>query len=185
MNHPSSREHFMRLVQPHIEPLFRLAWRLTGTRHDAEDLLQELLLKLYPRTDELARVEQLRPWLARVLYRMFIDEKRRSNRSPLHLAIDNSPDDNVPAALDEHRQTEEPPESGLQRSHDQQLVEACIRRLSGDHRDVLLLHDIEGYALKEMEAILDCPIGTLKSRLHRARARLRELLEEEGTFHFQ
>jgi RNA polymerase sigma factor (sigma-70 family) len=172
----SEQSAFETLVRPHLTPLFRLAYRLTRSREDAEDLTQELLLKLYPRRHELMEVERLRPWLSRVMYRIFIDNHRRSSRSPVHLAVDYGsaeqnadPVDNLVSDGDD---PEQETEQGVLTRH----LLKVIDRLSEDHRHVLALHDIEGYTLEEMQVILDCPIGTLKSRLHRARARLRELL---------
>src|SRR3990170_3332947 len=68
---------FEELMRPQVEFLHRLAWRFTGSVADAEDLVQDLLLKLYPRRGQLAAIEQLRPWLAKVLYRQYVDFARR------------------------------------------------------------------------------------------------------------
>lgn len=172
----SERSAFETLIRPHLKPLFRLAYRFTRNREDAEDLIQELLLKLYPRRDELMEVERLRPWLTRVMYRIFIDNHRRYTRSPVHLAIDYGTDEQNADPVDSLISLGGDPEQETeQRVLNRHLLEV-IDRLSVDHRHVLGLHDIEGYTLEEMQEILNCPIGTLKSRLHRARARLRELL---------
>jgi RNA polymerase sigma-70 factor (ECF subfamily) len=172
----SAQATFETLVQPHLKPLFRLAYRLTRNREDAEDLIQELLLKLYPRSRELMEVERLRPWLARVMYRIFIDNHRRYTRSPVYLAIDHVSTDQDIDPIDNLACPGDNPEQETERSALARHLFKVIDRLSEDHRHVLSLHDIEGYTLEEMQLILDCPIGTLKSRLHRARARLRELL---------
>ncbi len=171
---------FESLLRPHVDHLFRVAFRFTGNREDAEDLVQDLLAKLYTRRREVAEVEKLRPWLVRVLYRMFVDDWRK--RSRLRLFPGGEPED--PAASDPLSQlTAEGPdpreetESRLAR----EALEGALARLSPDHRAVLALHDIEGYTLPEMEAVLEVPVGTLKSRLHRARARLRASLGGEGT----
>lgn len=167
---------FEHLVRPHLKPLFRLAYRLTRSREDAEDLIQELLLKLYPRRQKLTEVERLRPWLTRILYRLFIDNHRRYLRSPLHLAVDYAPEMQNSDPIDNLAGKGGDPEQDTEQTVLIRHLLNAIDRLSEDHRLVLSLHDVEGYTLEEMEAILDCPIGTLKSRLHRARARLRELL---------
>lgn len=172
----SERSAFDTLVRPHLQPLYRLAYRLTRSREDAEDLLQELLLKLYPRRHELVEVERLRPWLARVMYRIFIDNHRRSSRSPIHLAVDHGANENDVDPVDNIASTGGDPEQETEQTVLTRHLLKVIERLNEDHRHVLALHDIEGYTLEEMQEILDCPIGTLKSRLHRARARLRELL---------
>ena len=74
---------FERLVQPHLDRLYRLAWRLAGSKAEAEDLFQELLLKAYGKIDELAQIEQPAPWLCRVMYNLFIDRQRRFTRRRL------------------------------------------------------------------------------------------------------
>ena len=71
---------FERLVQPHLDRLYRLAWRLAGSKAEAEDLFQELLIKAYGKLDDLAHIEQPGPWLCRMMYNLFIDEKRRFTR---------------------------------------------------------------------------------------------------------
>lgn len=172
----SEQSAFETLVRPHLKPLFRLAYRLTHAREDAEDLIQELLLKLYPRRQELMEVDRLRPWLARVMYRIFIDNRRRYTRSPVHLAVDYGVDAEGADPIENLAGTGDNPESETEQGVLIRHLLQVIDRLSEDHRHVLSLHDIEGYTLEEMQVILDCPIGTLKSRLHRARARLRELL---------
>src|SRR5258706_9200148 len=73
---------FERLLRPHLDHLYKLAYRFTGATDRAEDLIQDLLVRLYPRRDELTKVEQPRPWLVRVMYRLFIDQVRRDARAP-------------------------------------------------------------------------------------------------------
>jgi RNA polymerase sigma-70 factor (ECF subfamily) len=181
MNDRSGRDlpsTFETLVRPHLKSLFRVAFRFTGSREDAEDLIQELLAKLYPRREELLEIERLRPWLTRVMYRIFIDNKRRYARSPVHLAVSNGSDEDNPGPLEGVASEEATPEEHTEQAVTSRQLVTAVERLSEDHRNVLSLHDVEGYTLEEMQMILDCPIGTLKSRLHRARARLRELLAD-------
>ncbi len=163
---------FESLVGPHLDHLYRVAFRFCTNRSDAEDLVQDLLVKLYPRQAELARIEKLRPWLVTTLYRMFIDDTRRRARSRLQPIDDETAFyDSVPSATPG-------PADSLAREQRLQSMQAAFDRLSDDHRTLLALHDIEGYRLNELHAMLGIPLGTLKSRIHRARARLRELLAE-------
>jgi RNA polymerase sigma-70 factor (ECF subfamily) len=172
----SGRESaFEVLIRPHLKPLYRVAYRLTGRREDAEDLVQELLVKLYGRRREVEAIDRLRPWLLRVLYCQFIDNHRRHSRSPLHLVADQG---GAVDPLDSLAAPEPDPEAMTAQAAETRALLAAIARLSEDHRIVIGLHDVEGYTLEEIQPMLDCPIGTLKSRLHRARARLRELLGE-------
>ncbi|HHH35330.1 MAG TPA: RNA polymerase sigma factor [Gammaproteobacteria bacterium] len=175
----AEQAHFERMMRPHLEQLYRVAYRFTGNAHDAEDLLQDLLIKVYPRREELKQVEKLRPWLVRVMYNLFIDNQRRHSRSPVHLAVDNYDNEEGQAPLEQVTACESTnPEAATSRDCDIDQLQSALDRLSDDHRLVISLHDIEGYTLEEMTEIVGCPIGTLKSRLHRARARLRALLED-------
>jgi RNA polymerase sigma-70 factor (ECF subfamily) len=168
---------FEDLLRPHVEYLYRLAWRFTGNKADAEDLVQDVLLKLYPRAQGLFNIEQLRPWLARVLYHQYIDLVRQRARSPiadpaLSTEGDDDPLDGLPAI-------QEGPEEHAERGQWHERILRALDQLNPDQRAVVAMHDIEGYSLEELETILETPIGTLKSRLHRARDRLRGLLAME------
>lgn len=168
---------FEDLLRPHVEYLYRLAWRFTGNMADAEDLVQDVLLKLYPRTQELFNIGQLRPWLAKVLYHQYIDSVRQRARTPIADPTnstdgDDDPFDGLPAI-------QESPEERAERGQWHERILRALDQLNPDQRAVVAMHDIEGYSLEELEAILETPIGTLKSRLHRARERLRQLLGME------
>lgn len=168
---------FEELVHPHVEPLYKLAYRFTNNVMEAEDLLQDLLVKLYPKVHELEKVEKLRPWLARVMYRMWVDKLRSQRLAPTYAVEDITELEQDVEVVD----PESLPEQAYHRSITRQKLLQALEQLSENHRIVVLLHDVEGYSLEEMRVILDCAIGTLKSRLHRARDRLKDLLDD-GTF---
>ena len=166
----SPKSEFEQRIAPHIEPLFRLACRLTNDASDAEELVQDVLVKLYPKRHELDSIEQVRPWVSRVMYRMFVDKWRRKRLEPLN-------ESELGEDQDLDREVEQlSPEDYLQMRVEVDDVQEALERLSDDHRTLILMHDVEGYTLVELEEILDVPLGTLKSRVHRARARLRKLL---------
>jgi RNA polymerase sigma factor (sigma-70 family) len=174
----SPAAEFDRLMREHVPALYRSAFRWTGSVDRAEDLVQDLLVRLYPRLEELRQLDRLRPWAMRVMYRIFVDQLRRERASPLQFGIDAEPND-----LDEEASQFVDPGAGpadlTEQQFTQERISAAWVRLAEEHRVVLSMHDIEGYSLVELSAIIDVPLGTLKSRLHRARARLRELLATE------
>lgn len=169
------------LLRPHIPRLYRLAYRLTGNEADSEDLLQDLVIKLHGRAGEIAALDKPGIWLARVLYRLYIDAYRRALRRPVAVSESEvGADHDNPfegPADDEARQ----PERLTDRRLEAQRLQAALDSLNQDQRAVVILHDVEGYSLPELEYLLSLPVGTLKSRLHRGRRRLRKLLME-GTF---
>ncbi len=168
--------NFEDLLRPQVEYLYRLAWRFTGSVADAEDLVQDVLIKLFPRTQELLQIERLRPWLARVLYRQYVDSVRRRARSPVvELVSDAESED----PLDALPATNDGPEEHAERSGQRERILRALDRLNPEQRAVIAMHDVEGYKLEELEKMLETPLGTLKSRLHRARQRLRALLPME------
>ena len=91
---------FEELVRPHLERLYRLAYRFTGQVADAEDLLQDVLIKLYERRDELTSIEDLGPWLSRVLYNRFVDKQRSYARSRLRLVTTEDSGDDLIATTE-------------------------------------------------------------------------------------
>jgi RNA polymerase sigma factor (sigma-70 family) len=160
---------FDALVRPHVEAMYRFAYRLLHDRHDAEDLVQDVLLKLYPRSAELAQVDALRPWLLRVVYRQFVDAlRRRQRRLPPAGSDDIEPVDPHPG-----------PEHQVAAAQSADRVRQALSALNEDQRLLVLLHLRDGYTLAELAVTLDAPIGTLKSRLHRAKAQLKTLLDME------
>lgn len=169
-------KRFEALVRPHLDGLYRFAYRLTGQQQDAEDLVQDVLTKLFPKTDELLGVEQLRPWLNKILYRQFVDNRRRQQRQPdlpLSLVVDNA---DPLHSMDAFAELAEGPFQRLDEAQRGALVDACLASLPPDQRALLTLHDVQGWRQEEVARILDLPLGTVKSRLHRARANLRERL---------
>jgi RNA polymerase sigma-70 factor (ECF subfamily) len=172
---------FERLVQPHFDRLYRLAWRLAGSKAEAEDLFQELLIKAYGKIDELAHIEQPGSWLSRVMYNLFIDEKRRFTRRRMHTVEEAQMGSDGIAGVAASGADVDDPVDNQQQLETVQRLERALAQLSAEHRIVVLLHDTEGYKLKEIQELTGIAVGTVKSRLHRARARLREILTMDGT----
>jgi len=178
MSSEANRQTFERLVRPHFDRLYRLALRLTGAQDEAEDLFQELLVRAYGKLDDLVHIDEPGSWLSRVMYNLFIDERRRFARRRLHLVEEG----HVPGGNIAMLPGSEDPEADQARLERVRALDTALHQLSEDHRLVVLLHDTEGYKLEEIQDLTGTPVGTVKSRLHRARARLREILEEMGTF---
>ncbi len=168
---------FESLLRPHLERLYRLAFRLSGHKAEAEDLFQDVLAKVFPRLAQLAKIEQPGPWLCRIMYNEFIDNRRRFARQRLLIV----PEHQLPGQDIDATPGNSDPERDAVRDDDIMRLDDALNTLSDEHRMVIMLHDCEGYKLHEIEGITGVPIGTLKSRLHRARARLKAHLAENGT----
>ena len=162
----NSSDRFERLIRPSIDPMYRFAFRLCGSRDAAEELVQSFLVRLHTRVDQLEKIDRLTPWLCRGLYNLYIDGFRRqrfeSDLFSYEQSIDDSSDD-TDATFNEATHSE----------LSSQLEEA-LQRLNDDQRIVVMLHHAEGYTLEELSTILEVPLGTLKSRLHRALGELKK-----------
>ena len=166
-------QQFELLLRPHLKQMYRLGYRLTGNREDAEDLVQDVLLKLFPKLEEMKVIERLSPWLSRVLYRQFVDKYRQQQRQALDLV-----DDDIEEEQLAERVTNTGPEVMASSELTLGILSQAIDRLNEDQRQLILLHDVEGYCLPELQDLLDVPLGTLKSRLSRARGQLRESIKK-------
>lgn len=166
-------QQFELMLRPHLKQMYRLGYRLTGNREDAEDLVQDVLLKLFPKLEEMKAIERLSPWLSRVLYRQFVDKYRQQQRQALNLVDDDIEDEQL-TELESVSGPEDLANSELTLG----MLGQAIDRLNEDQRQLILLHDVEGYSLPELQDLLDVPLGTLKSRLNRARGQLRESVKK-------
>ena len=169
---------FERLLRPHLDRLYRFAHRLTTSSSDAEDLFQEVLVKIYARMEEIPDLEDAGSWLCRVMYNLYVDQQRRFIRRRL-VSVDES---RLPGKSVESFAGGEDPGVAAERAEDIMHLDRALSVLSDEHRLILMLHDVEGYKLKEIQVFTEEPMGTLKSRLHRARARLREIVADDATF---
>lgn len=167
-----SPDEFEALLKPHVGYLYRVAYRLTNQADAAEDLLQDVMLHFYPKYQELKQVENLKPWLARSLYNLFIDNLRKNKRNP----VTDAQDDSVLSVVVDHAVE---PERETEQELMQRRINRSLDKLNENQRQVIMLHDMEGYTLTELAEIMGTPVGTLKSRLHRARNSVRESLALE------
>lgn len=164
---------FEAVVRPHFDALYRAAMRLTRSREDAEDLVQEVSLRAFPELDRLETLESPRGWLLRVQYRLFVDEFRRRTRSPVSAETGE-------ASVDRAKSDAPGPEELTEASQRHECLARVWNQLDRKQRALLALH-AEGYSLAELEAITGLSRNVISVRLHRARARLAKLLRNDST----
>lgn len=175
------RERFQNEALPHLDSLYSFALRMTSSSADAEDLLQETYLKAYRFFDSFEPGTNCKAWLFRIMKNSFINIYRKSQKSPDTVAYE---------AIEEFYFTIKTEGTDHSQFHgvrfDQLLgdeVSEAIERLPEDFRTVVILCDIEGLSYEEIAAFADCPVGTVRSRLHRGRRLLRESLGEYAVRH--
>jgi RNA polymerase sigma-70 factor (ECF subfamily) len=156
------RERFEAEALPHMRSLYGTALRLSRNPHDAEDLVQETLLRAYRGFSGYTAGTNIRAWLHTILQRVRTDAFRKRGRSPQTTEL---PDEG-PAVP--------PPQDALASGGED--LERALRALPEPFRTTVVLRDVEDFSYQEIARMLDVPIGTVMSRLHRGRAWLRERL---------
>ena len=130
--------------------------------------MQDVLIKLFPRTQEMLELRELRQWLLKVLYRQFIDFTRQRSRRPQTLHDED--------LLESAQDPAAGPELAAADAQTAARVAAALAQLPPAHRALVALHLVGGHTLEELTSVFEVPLGTLKSRLHRAKATLKGLL---------
>jgi RNA polymerase sigma-70 factor (ECF subfamily) len=175
---PKLRERFERDVLPMLPSLYGAAMRLTRNPSDAEDLLQETYLRAYRGFAGFKEGTNLKAWLYRILTNSFINTYRKKQREP---QVVEGPDDIDEWYLYDRlggRSVEESAETAVLDQIPDQGVKDALESLPERFRLPVLLADVEGFSYKEIAEIMDTPIGTVMSRLHRGRKALQKALWE-------
>lgn len=172
---------FNRLITTHQTRLFNVAYRIMGDPNDAADATQEALISAFRKLNSY-RGGSFRAWLMRIVTNACYDELRRRKRRPA-VSMDDlgeetlEADDSGTGAL---RAPQDGPEDEAMRSELAHAIQDCLNRLPDEFRVVAVLADVQGYEYSEVAEVVGKPVGTVKSRLARARARLRDCLQRYG-----
>jgi RNA polymerase sigma-70 factor, ECF subfamily len=153
----------------YLDGLYGYAMVLSRNRTDAEDLVQETCLRALRAIDRLRSQSNVKGWLFTILRNIWLNQVRRTRPYPVELGADKD------GALDPADSAQDPHAAYASRV-EQEHVRAAIRLLPVEFSEVVILREYEGLSYQEIAGVLDCPPGTVMSRLARARARLRNLL---------
>jgi RNA polymerase sigma factor (sigma-70 family) len=159
------------VVTAHSGRVYRLAYRLTGNRHDAEDLTQEVFVRVF-RSLSAYTPGAFEGWLHRITTNLFLDQVRRRKR----IRFDGLPDD----AADRIAGREPTPAEAYDATHFDDDVQRALDALAPDFRAAVVLADIEGLTYEEIAATLGVKLGTVRSRIHRGRSQLRAALSHRA-----
>ena len=162
------------------DQVFRVARHLVGSREAAEDLVQETYVRAFRSWQQYTPGTNLRAWLLRILTNLNIDRGRRQQRTPQTASLDEKGDYYLYDKLEEREGGPLDEERVIERLSQDSIVDA-LAHVPHDFRDVLVLVDIGEFSYADTAQILDIPIGTVMSRLHRGRRILKGELAEEVT----
>jgi len=170
----AKQKDFEREAVPHMDVLYNYALRMTGNEDDASDLLQETYLKAYRFWDKYEKGTNIRAWLFRIMKNSYINRYRKESKEP-----DTVDYDEVKNFYNTIRHESVDPNDLQERLFGNLLeddVAEALESLPEDLKTVVILCDIEGFTYEEIAEFVECPIGTVRSRLHRGRKMLQAKL---------
>lgn len=181
MTQDNNTQHYERIFEqellPQIDALYTFAYHLTYNEDDANDLVQEAYMKAYRFISKYKEGTNAKAWLFKILKNAFINQYRRKSKQPTKVDFED-----VSSYKDGEDDTNFAGYADLREEMFQGMmgdeITNAINALQVDFRVVILLCDIEGFTYEEISKILDIPIGTVRSRLHRARNMLKDKLRE-------
>ncbi|MBR4703738.1 MAG: sigma-70 family RNA polymerase sigma factor [Oscillospiraceae bacterium] len=169
------------LVLEYQDRVYHITLKMTGNEEDAFDLSQETFLKAFRSLKSFRGEASFGTWLYRLASNLCIDflrKKKRRGASSL-VSLDEEETDGRPRELPDLRYE---PQNELERKETREKLRAGLRKLPEEQRLILVLRDVEGLSYQQIGDVLQLELGTVKSRIYRARARLAALLTEEGNF---
>jgi len=175
-------KEFEREALPHMDALYNFALRMTGDGDDANDLVQDTFLKAFRFFDKFEKGTNCKAWLFRIMKNTFINTYRKKTKEPDKVdyeEIENFYENVKPSSTDSAHLEKEIYDNLLDDE-----ISSAIASLPDDFKTVIILSDIEGFTYDEIADFIDCPVGTVRSRLHRARkmlfAKLYKYANEKG-----
>jgi RNA polymerase sigma-70 factor (ECF subfamily) len=174
---PTDKARFTRDTLPLLDSLYASALRMTRNPADAEDLVQETMLRAYRSFDRFEEGTNLKAWLFRIMTNAYINTYRKKQREPKKVSADEIEDFDLYQELKNHDDqfSQTPERLVLDSLVDSDIIDA-IDDLPEQFRMAVVLSDVEGFSYAEMAEIMDVPLGTVMSRLHRGRKALQKRL---------
>ncbi|WP_181896890.1 sigma-70 family RNA polymerase sigma factor [Corynebacterium senegalense] len=171
-------ERFTEEAMPLLDQLYGGALRMTRNPQDAEDLVQETYLKAFNAFDSFKQGTNLKAWLYRIMTNTYINSYRKKQRRPLETSADEITDHQLYTSSSHESTGLESAEVEALKSMPNSRISEALNALNEDYRMVVYYADVEGLAYKEIAEVMDIPLGTVMSRLHRGRKQLREMLKD-------
>lgn len=170
---------YEKIIQKYQSKVFGLIYNMTKNQNDIEDIAQEVFIKIYKNLGKFKGESSLYTWIYKITVNLCLDEmKKRKNVIYLDEKIEVD-DGEVNRELPSEDKSQE---KLYEEKELQEKLHNCINKLPEKQRVMIVLRDIKGFSYEEISKITDVKLGTVKSQINRARLKLKELLDEEGTF---
>jgi RNA polymerase sigma-70 factor (ECF subfamily) len=157
-------------VERYQDRLFNTVFHATGSREEAEDVVQEAFVQAYLKLENFQRTSAFYTWIYRIAFNISVSRRRRKRPE---ISVEKTRDQTGAEPIDRS----EPAGQRLEREEGAQQVHAALNMLSDEHRAILVLREMEGCCYESIAEVLDLPVGTVRSRLHRARIQLKDHLK--------
>ncbi|AKV58957.1 RNA polymerase subunit sigma [Corynebacterium riegelii] len=172
------KARFTEEAMPLLDQLYGGALRMTRNPQDAEDLVQETYLKAYSAFDSFKPGTNLKAWLYRIMTNTYINNYRKMKRRPLETSAEDVTDSQLYTSSSHDSTGLESAEVEALKMMPNSRISDALNSLNEDYRMVVYYADVEGLAYKEIAEVMEIPLGTVMSRLHRGRKQLREMLKD-------
>ena len=165
---------FEELVKKYEKKVYTIAYRLIGNSADASDMAQEAFIKVYKALPKFRGDSSFKTWIIHIVTNVCKDELRKRKMTTRSLDDDSLSLEDRKAVAKENSNLQGP-EEHLMQKEDQQKIQQCLNTLSEEHKLILVLREIQGYSYEEIAGYLECTLGTVKSRLSRARLAFKDI----------
>jgi len=173
-----SLEAFEQLIQQYEKRIYNYCFRMTNNQEDAEDLTQEIFIKVYKSLHSFKGNSQFSTWIYRIAYNTCVDKYRKQKIKMISLTSNDEDEKDIDLPSNEPL-----PEDQIVNKEQYQLLCECISMLKPEYKTAIILRDIQNYTYEEIASILNIPLGTVKSHISRGRAALRDALAARGMLH--
>lgn len=177
------KKEFEELAFKHMNSLYNTALRMTKNELDAEDLVQDVYVRAFRFFNKFEKGTNFKAWIFKILTNTYINQYRKKSREPLQVNFDKVKYTFAEIEKDKLNQYEEKFDESIYDALFDDEIKNALTQLPDEFRMVVLLADIEEFSYKEIAEIVDCPIGTVMSRLSRGRRQLQNYLKEYATRH--
>jgi RNA polymerase sigma-70 factor (ECF subfamily) len=167
---------FETLMLRHQSQIYRVAYRMTGNHDEAEDLVQEALMEAFQSFRRFQPGTHFDRWVYRIMSHTYIDRLRRKSKARIESLDQPIGDGESEGFLREIPDSSPNPEDRALSGETERRVQAALKELPDDFRLAVILCDLEGFSYEEIAQIVQCPVGTVRSRIHRGRAQLAKKL---------
>ncbi|RPF53493.1 RNA polymerase sigma factor SigW [Aquisalibacillus elongatus] len=171
-----NHEAFGEIIDNYQHAIYQHCYRMLGNHHDAQEMTQETFVRAYTNIQTFKKKNKFSPWLYRIATNLSIDWMRK--KKPIHILDQPVREDQQQTLLDQINSEEKTPEERFETKELNETIQEVLLTLPTKYRSVIVLRYVRDLSLQEIAEVLDLPVGTVKTHLHRGREALREKLVE-------